>query len=93
MDEDQIGDLKQFIASLIAQQTSTIREEVGADLRAELQAAVIRLETTDKRIEQKIDDLSAAVATALDASNEEHEARFKNHEKRITRLERRAQPA
>ena len=46
------------------------------DLRAEI-----------SRVELKIDDLSAAVAEALDTSNEYQEVRVGKLEQRLTRLE------
>jgi hypothetical protein len=84
MDDDQINDLKQFIASLISHQTSTIREEVVTDVRKEIKALDVKLTT-------RIDDLSLAVGEALDASNEILGKQLDDHEKRITHLEH--QPA
>ena len=75
VNEDIIADLKQFIAGVVAQ-------EVG-ELRSDMASMEARLNT-------RIDELSASVAEALEAINEETDRRLKNHERRIARLERKA---
>jgi len=42
------------------------------------------------RLESKIDDLSGSVAEALENTNETTDTQLKDHDKRITRLERKA---
>lgn len=79
MDENVIADLKQFIAATMAQQTIVLRTEITHELHTGL-----------ARVEKKIDDLSAYVAEALDASNEANAKQLKDHERRITRLEHKA---
>lgn len=79
MNEDVIADLKQFIAATVTQQTT--------DLRLELSG---KIDSTDKKLSKKIDDLSAAVAEAIDKANEVTGVRLKNHEQRIVRLEKHA---
>lgn len=71
-DEDVITDLKQFIAATMSQQLSLFRVEVGEDIL---------------RLENKIDDLSASVAEAIDDANQRNDKRFGDHEKRLRRLE------
>ena len=88
MDDSQISDLKHFIASIISQQTSTIREEVVTDIREDIRKEIKAL---DNKLTAKIDDLSASVGEALNASNEVLGKQLDDHEKRITRLEH--QPA
>lgn len=39
------------------------------------------------KLDQKIDDLSASVAEAMDTSNESTHSQLINHEQRITKLE------
>ena len=73
MNDDTIADLKQFIAGLLAQQTSELRVEFHAEIA---------------QTNKKIDNLSAAVAEALDNANEITEKHLKNHERRIVRPER-----
>lgn len=86
MDEDMIADLKQFITGVMAQQLANLRDELKQDiLRVER-----KLERVEGKLEKKIDDLSVAVAEAIDSSNEATTAQLKNHERRIVRLERKA---
>lgn len=89
MNDDQIDDLKQFILTAVAQQTTEIRgdiQELKGDVQ-ELKSGVQELKSDVKRLDQKIDDLPASVASAIDTSNEETENRLKDHELRITNLE------
>lgn len=81
MDNDTITDLKQFISTVLTQQTQEIRLELREELRTELRKV-------EEKLGQKIDDLSAFVATALDTSNDTNEGRLNDHEKRIGALER-----
>ncbi len=46
------------------------------------------LEVRINTVDRKIDDLSIAVADALDVSNEANQKQLVNHERRIMRLER-----
>lgn len=91
MNADTADDLKQFIAALISQQHASLREEIHEDLRkdlvglrGELQQA---LQETEDRLGQRIDDLAASVAAAMDSSNEDIDARFNDHDRRLTALE------
>lgn len=79
MNEDIITDLKQFIAATVAQQTTDLRQEIGG----------LRLHVKQElgRIDQKLDNLSAFVAQAIDAANDTTGTQLKNHEQRITQLE------
>lgn len=79
MNDDVIQDLKQFIASTVSQQISGLRIDIHNDM-AQL----------EQRLTAKIDDLSLAVADALDNSNEAAYLQFQNHEARITTLEQKA---
>lgn len=68
-------------------------EQLDATVQ-QLDATVQRLDTTmqhmDRDFNRKLDNLSAAMAEALDTSNEASGKQLRNHERRITRLERRA---
>lgn len=83
MDEDTINDLKQFISTTVSQQLSQQTEELRKEFRGDLSNEISRLE-------QKIDDLSAAVGDALDNTHQATDDRLNNHEQRITRLEHKA---
>ena len=72
MNDDMLNDLKQFIVATVTQQTTDIRDEMRQGFR---------------QVEQKIDDLSASVAQALDTSNEDTAKQLDDHEARITQLE------
>lgn len=82
MNDDALADLKQFIAGLMAQQTTDLRSDME-----ELKGRVSSLEHSLAVVDKKVDDLSAFVAEALDVSNEASAKQLKNHERRITRLE------
>lgn len=83
MNEDQIADLKQFISATISQQISLHLAEQTDTLRGDMT-------TLEQRLGKRIDNLSAFVAEALDAANDQNEATLKDHEHRITRLEHKA---
>ena len=70
---DVVADLKQFIAGLLSQQTSELRAEFKAEIA---------------QTNKKIDDLSLAVAEAIETTNEATEAQLKDHGRRIVRLEK-----
>lgn len=46
-----------------------------------------RIDDLDSKLNGRIDDLSAAIALALDVSNEVTGEQYLNHERRISRLE------
>jgi hypothetical protein len=79
MRDDTIQDLKQFISATVSQQASVLRADIRADI-----------ENLDKKLSGKIDDLSASVAEAIDATNESTSAQLSNHEERIVTLEHKA---
>ena len=75
MNDDAITDLKQFIAATITQQTSDIRQDISG-----IKQDIVELRRDVAKIDKKVDDLSAFVADAMDASNEESQAQLKDHE-------------
>lgn len=75
MNDEVIADLKQFIAVTVTQQTVDIREDINK---------------LDQKLSKKIDDLSNDVADALEANNQTTDKQFKDHEKRIVKLEHKA---
>ena len=97
MDEEQVDDLKRFISAEISNQTTGLKREISAEissqtteLKTEIRAVDTRLSSAINRVEAKVDDLSAAVAEAIDVNNEQTDERFKKLESRVGRLERRA---
>ncbi len=77
MKDDTIQDLKQFIAATVSQQTG--------DLKGDLEEKIDKLDT---KLSQKIDNLSVSIGETLEASSEPIESQLKNHEKRISKLEK-----
>ncbi|HUA13096.1 MAG TPA: hypothetical protein VL989_01180 [Candidatus Sulfotelmatobacter sp.] len=75
MDRKLVDELKRFIALAVSEQTSDLR----LDLR-----------NLEDRIDAKIDNLSSYIADALDRMNDSFDRQFKNHEKRIVKLEKKA---
>jgi len=75
MDEDQLGDLKQFIAATVSQATANMatKEDIaGLATKEDLQ-----------KLSTKIDDLDLKVDTISETLNEQHN----EHEARLTKLE------
>jgi uncharacterized protein YoxC len=79
VNDETIQDLKQFIAATVSQQTSSLRDDVRGDIKK-----------LDDKLTRKIDDLSASVAEALDATHEATHSQLQNHEERIVKLEQNA---
>lgn len=75
MDEDTINDLKQFITTVISQQTSDLVERIDSVNN--------KVDVVDK----KIDNLSQSVAEALDAGSEANDTQYKDYGERISKLE------
>jgi predicted nucleic acid-binding Zn-ribbon protein len=89
MDKDTIDDLKQFIATIITQQTSDLREDIS-EIRediGEIREDISGLKNDVKELDNKIDNLSDSVGQALNDSNEETDKQLKDHETRIGKLE------
>ena len=93
MTDDQIDDLKQFIATTvrnevsyqITDQTKELKSEFG-ELKSEfgeLKSEFGELKNAVTRVEQKVDDLEIVVNTIADATG----TQFNDHEQRITKLE------
>ncbi len=80
MNQEQIDDLKQFIATTIAHQTS---DTATKDDLAELKGDIARLD-------KKVADLQTQVSEVIDTANEAVDTQLKDHEQRITRLEQAA---
>lgn len=76
MNEDQLNDLKQFIAATVSQATANMatKDDISS------------LENRLERLEKKVDDGFAGVADALDQTNE----RMDDFDQRLTRLEQQA---
>ena len=86
MTDDQLDDLKQFIATTvrsevsyqITDQTKELKSEFG-----ELKSEFGELKNAVARVEQKVDELEIVVNTIADATG----TQFSDHEQRITKLE------
>jgi hypothetical protein len=79
MNNDQIDDLKQFIAATVSQATSGMATTDD----------IANMATKDdvNRLEVKIDVLASSVAEALDSHSEAIDQQLKEHSHRITKLE------
>lgn len=75
MNDDDMQDLKQFIATTVSQQTSDLSEEI---------------KNLDNKLTNQIENLSSSVAEAIDNTNEVVDIQINDHEKRITHLEHKA---
>ncbi len=93
MSDEAIADLKQFITATVSQQISSVKTELKREMhefRIELESEIKQSEQRlEKKLGDKIDALAASVADALEASNDSHEGRLDDHNRRLTLLERR----
>ncbi|GAA2975228.1 hypothetical protein GCM10010483_19170 [Actinokineospora diospyrosa] len=76
--EDLFRDLKQFIATTVSQEVSGLRQEMQTALR-EVVHQISDLDT-------KLDTIQQAVGESLHTAEQQHQ----DHERHISRLERRA---
>jgi hypothetical protein len=87
MNHDTTQDLRQFIAAMFSQERANLRDDLFVEFRVavreDINSAINRL---DINLSHKIDDMSAAVAAAIEVSNDDTEERLKSHANRITRL-------
>lgn len=85
MNDDQLNDLKQFVAATISQATANMATKDGLkNLATKVDVEAIKIDF--RRLEQKVDDGFAGIADAVEDINARHD----NHEGRITRLEQQA---
>lgn len=75
MNYGTIADLKQFIGTTISQQTSDLREELNA------------ISKDLKKLYEKVDEISSAIAESLDATSEHVDNQINGNEVRISKLE------
>lgn len=80
MNSEIIDDLKQFISVTVGQHFCEVRSDI-TQLSSKTDARF-------DKVESQISDLSQSVAEALHASNEASDAQLKDHETRITHLEK-----
>ncbi len=89
MNDDQIADLKQFIATTISQQTAHLatKDEL-ANLATKEDLKSLATKEDLARVERKIDDIQAAIGEAISDSNESADAQITDLKQRVTTLER-----
>lgn len=96
MDENTINDLKDFISTVITNQTTDLVDRINVvdkrvdSLDKKVDVLDKKVAVVDKKVDvldKKVDNLSLSVAEALDTSNEANDAQLKDHEKRISKLE------
>jgi hypothetical protein len=75
MNDDQINDLKQFIAATVSQATSDLKTDVAG------------LKQSVQKIEQKIDDGFAGIGEAIDETHKHVDQQFSIVDARLTKLE------
>ena len=97
MNAAAIDDLKDFIDQKIdnaevnieRRLNESLTKSLTTSLTASLEAKLTDLERRlISKIDQKGDEIMTFVGDALDTSNNSHDIRLKNHERRITKLER-----
>jgi uncharacterized protein involved in exopolysaccharide biosynthesis len=97
MDDANLQDLKQYLTAALSQQSVEFHAQMGQlrleinDLRTSITDEIRQSVMDSQRyLETKIDDLSAAVAEAIEVSNDTAGEQLTGHERRITRLEKSA---
>jgi chaperonin cofactor prefoldin len=92
-----INELKQFITATVTQQIIELDKKLSTridTLEDKMSGMSGKIDGVEKRLEKKlgdrIDNLSTYIAQALDVSNETTDTQLARHEKRIARLERHA---
>jgi hypothetical protein len=84
MTEDEITDLKQFIAVIVSQQTTELRQEMHAGF-ARLN---MKIDNKVDGLRQEMFDGFAGVGQAIDETHERLDKRDAQVERRLARLER-----
>lgn len=100
MNDDVITDLKQFIAVTVHQEISGLDEKVTSldtkvsaldtkvsSLDAKVSSLEMRIAVIDKKFDDRIDEVLAAIGDAFDASTGAIEADIEDHGQRLTKLE------
>lgn len=80
MDEDQLNDLKQFMAATVSQATA------GMVTKDDLDRGLTTLRT---EMNQRFDEVQSAIAETITNSNDNADDQLKDHEQRIIKLEQR----
>lgn len=90
--EQLFEDLKQFIAATVTQQTSDVRGDIAqvkSDL-AEVKGDIADVKRNVERLEKKVDDGFAGIATIIETVNTRTDDLEDGVNVRLTRLEHRA---
>lgn len=82
MNDEQIDDLKRFIASVISQQTAELSHRLDR-----VEGRLGHVEGKLDRLEKKMDDGFAGTADTIDKATN---AQLDDHEQRLTKLEQQA---
>lgn len=89
---DAVEEIKRFVQTSQQEHFEDMKKYVDTtlDRRLNIQSTEIRqeLHREVRRVEEKIDNLSAYIGEAIDTSNEENQRQLDNHERRIKKLER-----
>lgn len=85
MNDDQITDLKQFLAT-------TVRQEVTTVVRQEIAGLATKEDLTDLRqaMDTKFDEVQQSISQAMDTTNDDVDERLRGLEARVGRLEHKA---
>jgi hypothetical protein len=83
--EQLLDDLKQFVAATVSQSEQRIRAEMATkDDFAEVEQRLARVE---QRLTAKVDEAQQNIGDAIQVLHDEIDTQFKDHDKRIHRLE------
>jgi hypothetical protein len=85
MNEDQLNDLKQFIAATISQATAGMatKDDLMAT-KSDLDNGLTILHTD---INQRFDDIQSSISEIIAANNDTVDEQLTDHEQRLTKLE------
>lgn len=87
MKSTDLDDLRDFIDQKIDNSARTLKTELKTELKAEFK---VEFEAVRREIKQSAQDVMVFVGDALDSGNHSRDLQLRDHEQRITKLEKRA---
>lgn len=91
MDEAQLNDLKQFIATTVSQATAITKTDLKEELERGLGSLHNELGSLHNEMNHRFDEVQAAIAETISTTNDATDEHLDNHEARLVKLEH--QPA
>ncbi len=88
MNDDQIADLKQYLATTISQATADVATKNDiAILKSDIVELRTHVEELRTHVDSRLDEIQSSIAESLSVTNDSVDEQIKAHDLRITRLE------